>query len=456
MKTFRKIRQRLMAALLLSALAPAAMATSLPDYDPFYAYDGSLGPLESVPLGTMIHQRTATYRFNGFDTPYTLIQVLYRTTNGLNQPVVNATSILVGAHPNGQAVMDGLAYDATDPLLSPSVSLHNDLDVRGVFIAGLAGGIPGIAKSLKSWKYLDPFKQLVDEGYTVIIPDTEGETADFALGAEEGMTTLDAIRAALTVPASGLNDSSRVAMIGYSGGAIAADWAAQLAPSYAPDVNRRLVGAAFGGLLISPANNVVYINKQLAAGIAPLALAGMARGYAIDPDPYLNNTGLAVFDRVSNDGIADAIAHYLFQDISTWLLPQYQQLWNNYVDYHASLSGVPAIQTLVNNTDAGLQPTPTIPLYFMQGSRGITLGNFTGQPGDGIMLASDARSLVQQFCQSNPMVEYVEPAHNHTQTYIDWQKGALPWIRDRFAGIPAPGNCDWANTLTGSYIGVTN
>ncbi|MFX9142751.1 hypothetical protein ABTN58_19955, partial [Acinetobacter baumannii] len=83
--------------------------------------DGSLGPLEALPLGTVIHQRTATYRFNGFPTPYTLIQVLYRTNNGLNQPVVNATSILVGAHPNGQAVMDGLAYDATDPLLSPSV-----------------------------------------------------------------------------------------------------------------------------------------------------------------------------------------------------------------------------------------------------------------------------------------------------------------------------------------------
>jgi hypothetical protein len=188
----------------------------------------------------------------------------------------------------------------------------------------------------------------------------------------------------------------------------------------------------------------------------PLALAGMARGYAIDQNPYLNDAGQAVFARVSDDSIGDAIAHYMFQDVSSWLLPQYQQLMNNYLDYRASLSGVPQIQTLVNNTDAALQATPAIPLYFMQGSLGITLGNFNKEPGDGLMLADDARSLVQQYCKTNRMIQYVEPRHNHMLTYRDWQKGALPWIHDRFAGVPAPGNCDWANTLPGSYIGFTN
>ncbi|WP_206685525.1 lipase family protein, partial [Escherichia coli] len=53
----------------------------------------------------------------------------------------------------------------------------------------------------------------------------------FAAGPEYGMTTLDSIRAALNTPSTGLNPSSKVAMIGYSGGAIATNWAAQLAPS---------------------------------------------------------------------------------------------------------------------------------------------------------------------------------------------------------------------------------
>ena len=38
-------------------------------------------------------------------------------------------------------------------------------------------------------------------------------------------------------------------MLGYSGGAIATEWAAELAPSYAPEVNERLIGAAIGGVL---------------------------------------------------------------------------------------------------------------------------------------------------------------------------------------------------------------
>ena len=48
-------------------------------------------------------------------------------------------------------------------------------------------------------------------------------------------------------------------MLGYSGGAIATEWAAELAPTYAPDaldVNARLIGAVIGGVLVDPAHNL--------------------------------------------------------------------------------------------------------------------------------------------------------------------------------------------------------
>ena len=38
--------------------------------------------------------------------------------------------------------------------------------------------------------------------------------------------------------------SFQVAMLGYSGDAIATEWAAELASTYAPDVNARMIGAA--------------------------------------------------------------------------------------------------------------------------------------------------------------------------------------------------------------------
>ena len=50
-------------------------------------------------------------------------------------------------------------------------------------------------------------------------------------------------------------------MLGYSGGVIATEWAAELAPTYAPDVNARMIGAPMGGVLVDPAHNLHYIGN---------------------------------------------------------------------------------------------------------------------------------------------------------------------------------------------------
>ena len=61
-------------------------------------------------------------------------------------------------------------------------------------------------------------------------------------------------------------------MLGYSGGAIATEWAAELASTYAPDVNARMIGAAMGGVLVDPAHNLHYIeNTYFWAGVMSLA-----------------------------------------------------------------------------------------------------------------------------------------------------------------------------------------
>ena len=49
--------------------------------------------------------------------------------------------------------------------------------------------------------------------------------------------------------------------MGYSGGAIATDGQrAEIDATYAPDVNSKLVGAAFGGVLVTPAHNLTYVD----------------------------------------------------------------------------------------------------------------------------------------------------------------------------------------------------
>jgi hypothetical protein len=112
------------------------------------------------------------------------------------------------------------------------------------------------------------------QGLVVTIPDFEGTNEDWAAGHEAGYGTLDAIRATesyLAVPSS-----TEVGMYGYSGGSIAADWAAELAPRYAPALN--VIGVAMGGIPVDLAHNMRYVNGSKGwSGVLPAVLVSLTR-----------------------------------------------------------------------------------------------------------------------------------------------------------------------------------
>lgn len=279
------------AAIALVIATPALSAGATAVTDPFYTYTGST-PLSSIPLGTVLDTRNVTYHVAGMSTPVTAEQLLYRTNNAQNQAVVNVTSVIQSPVSNGQAISYQSAYDSLNPYDEPSQVIAG-----GRTLGGLLYGGESIAVGA-----------LLLAGYNIIVPDTEGQTADFPAGPEEGMTTLDSVRAALNTASTGLKSSTKVALIGYSGGAIATDWAAQLAPTYAPDVNRQLVGAAEGGVLVDPAHNLNYIDGSVVwGGAAAAALVGLARAYNIDFTPYLNGTGVTLFDQIQNQSLVQIL-----------------------------------------------------------------------------------------------------------------------------------------------------
>lgn len=91
-----------------------------------------------------------------------------------------------------------------------------------------------------------------------------------------------------------MNANTRFGLMGYSGGAIASNWAAALAPSYAPEVNDKLVGFAEGGLFVAPMHNLKYVDGSLVwSGVIPMAIIGVSRSYDIDLQPYLSDYGKA-------------------------------------------------------------------------------------------------------------------------------------------------------------------
>nr|WP_230952954.1 lipase family protein [Burkholderia stagnalis] len=408
-------------SMLLAVAAPPASAGAPAEPDSFYTYTGTT-PLASIPPGTVLKTRNVTYHVAGIPTALTAQQLLYRTNNARNQPVVNVTSVIRSPAGNGRAISYQSAYDSLNPYDEPSRVIAGDRDITKVINVGT---LLYSAESI-------PLSTLLLLGYNIIVPDTEGQAADFAAGPEYGMTTLDSIRAALNTPSTGLAPSSKVAMIGYSGGAIATNWAAQLAPSYAPDVNRQLVGAAEGGVLVDPAHNLRYVNGSIVwGGVAAAALAGLSRGYDFDLTPYLSDTGVAVFKDIQNQSLAYILPRYSGLHWGTLFKPQYAN----------DINSIPAYVTYANKVNAGLAASPTIPMFIGQGTAGVLDGTFSSQVGDGVMLAYDVRALAQKFCASGVPVVYTEYPLEHAGAIVPWVAGMLPWLYDRFGEKAAPSNC---------------
>src|SRR5262249_17581060 len=122
------------------------------------------------------------------------------------------------------------------------------------------------------------------QGDIVTIPDFEGTGLDWMAGREAGYGTLDAIRA--TESYLGVGATAKVGLSGYSGGSVAADWASELAPVYAPHVN--LVGVAEAGMPVNYFHHFAYINgtDEYSAAI-PGELLGLTRAYGIDLTQFL-------------------------------------------------------------------------------------------------------------------------------------------------------------------------
>jgi hypothetical protein len=399
--------------------APWARAASASNQDPFYAYTGST-PLAQIAPGTVLKTRTVSYHVLGVPLPVQVVQLLYRSTGALGQPTTNVTSVIKPLISLGTAVAYNSAYDSLNPADEPSVQIAG-----GVTLGGVISDVETLL-----------IAPLLLQGTTVIVADTEGQNADFAAGPEYGMNTLDSIRAATRSPFTGVGPKTPVGMLGYSGGAIATDWTAQLAPTYAPDVNRQLVGAADGGVLVDPAHNLEYVGgSSVWAGVIPMAIIGIARSYHIDLTPYLSSYGAQLDSTLQQASIINILAQYPGLTYAQLVKPQY-----------ANPDSIPILVQTENELNMGSVRAPTVPMFIGQGANGALEGTPPGGPGigpgDGVMVTGDVRSLARQFCASGTAVDYNEyDALSHITSIVPWAPAALAWLDTRFAGTPAPNNC---------------
>jgi len=392
-----------------------------PSQDPFYKYRGST-PLKDIAPGTVLKSRTISWHVAGISLPITVNQLLYRSTTVLGTPTVNVTSVLLPPvpSPTPHLVAYNSFYDSTTTDDDPSYSFSGAPYDEGRQLTTIETG--DIAALLLS-------------GDTVSVADTEGEQADFATGPEYGMLTLDGIRAALASPLDSLTASTPVALMGYSGGAIATGWAAQMAPRYAPEVNGLLVGATMGGVLIEPDHNLHYVEGSSTwAGVMPMALVGITRAYHVSMKPYLTVYGQQVMQSLKATSINNAESDYPGITWSQIAKPQYPQP-----------ETIPVFVKVANRLILGHDALPTVPLQIDQGDQGELDGTNNNQPGigpgDGVMIAGDVRTYAREACAAGDPVDYTETPLTHELTEPVWSAAALSWIASRFAGVSAPSDC---------------
>ncbi len=401
--------------------ARAATAPPPPSQQPFYRYTGTT-PLSAIAPGTVLKSRTISYHVAGISLPVTVHQLLYRSTTTLGAATVNVTSVLMPPVPSvtPHLVAYNSFYDSTTSLDEPSYSFYGAPYDKGRQLTTIETG---------------DISALLLAGDTVSVADTEGQQADFAAGPEYGMLTLDAIRAATASPLDGLTSATPVALMGYSGGAIATGWAAQMAPSYAPDVNRRLVGATMGGVLIEPDHNLHYVEGSSTwAGVMPMALVGITRAYRIDITPYLSAYGRQVAASLQATSIDNAESEYPGITWQQIVKPQYPQP-----------ETIPAFVNVANKLILGHAALPTVPLQIVQGDQGELDGTANNQPGigpgDGVMIAGDVRTYAREACHAGDPVDYTETPLTHETTEPVWSAAALSWLATRFTGAAAPSDC---------------
>ncbi|MFE3961143.1 lipase family protein [Nocardia sp. NPDC059091] len=249
--------------------------------------------------------------------------------------------------------------------------------------------------------------------------DYEGSKLAYGTGRLSGAAALDGIRAALRVldaPAT-----TPVGMSGFSGGSIATEFAAELAPAYAPELN--IVGVTAGGMPVDMADTIDYVDGSPQwALVLPYVMQGSARGFDLDLSPYLSDYGRDVMAQIADHCVTNG-PRFPGLRLSQLLSPEYQ----NY-------RSIPKFARILTENHMGDTGTPTAPLLF-------GAGNVDGI-GDGVIVAAGERILATEYCHRGVSVQYDEyPGSNHLLAGVLFFPTARAFLLDRFAGTPFASGC---------------
>ena len=403
---FRDAAATLLAALLLatavvttSGLASAGPAefpahdqtVPEPDDDPFYKAPTGY---ESSRPGTVLRSRPVTVKGLGLPVPVDAQQFLARSTDAKGAPVTVVGTLMVPR--------------TTFPGVRPLVSYQPATDSLGDQCN------PSYTLRVGSESELPLMMEALLQGWAVVVTDYEGPHNAFAAGHMAGHAVLDGIRAAEALPGTGLaGPATPVGMWGYSGGALATSWAAELQPGYAPDLH--IAGVASGGTPADLAAAARQIDGGPASGLNLLASVGISRAYP-EMLSLLNDRGHEMRHRIGDMCVGEAVAAFPFRRL------------NEFTHSRDPLSEPVAVEVMEAN-HLGRRP-PSAPVFLYHSVL------------DELIPFPTAQRLHADWCGQGVDVQfYPDALSEHSTLAVTGAPLAVGYLASRFAGVPPPENC---------------
>ncbi|MFD9615155.1 alpha/beta fold hydrolase [Streptomyces sp. NPDC059083] len=212
--------------------------------------------------------------------------MLYRSTSALGQPNVVSGTVLVPRAP----------YPGPRPLIGYAIGTQG----HGTHCA------PSLQLTVGTEYETALIATVLRRGWAVALTDYPGlgygSGHPYVVGRALSPAVLDSMRAARQLPDAGLTPDGPAALFGYSEGGTAAGWAAQLQPTYAPDIP--LAAVAVGGA----AADMNFNHDFLTGGRFAWLLAYVALGYAsaypeLDLHAHLNDRGHRMISAIAESHI---------------------------------------------------------------------------------------------------------------------------------------------------------
>lgn len=410
---------------------PQSSAPSPPSSDPFYSPPS---PLPAGSPGTVIAWRPVCLAGLEMGLPFQAWQIMYLSTgvedSGGTPSYLDATPVadiatvilpLMNAPVSGPMplVSYQTAEDADSELSAPSYTLR--------FGFGSADTAAVMA--------------LLAQGDAVVVPDYEGLRSEYGAGVQAGHAVLDGIRAAEGFgPArlgGGLGTSTPVGMWGYSGGAIATGWAAELAAGYAPAVH--MAGIAEGGVPadirsvvdnLNGSSNFAFLFYEAAVG-SSVAYPNLFYDEAPNPgNGEVGGSGATGFATVANQAGQQLASEYQ-EGKSPSVEPSissYTWCGCNPID---NAGEFPGINVLLNVSMMG-QPghVPDAPVYVYEAYF------------DELVPFAGVQTLVNTYCSEGVQVTFhVNFASEHVSEAVVDAASATEYLQARLRGLPVPSTC---------------